>query len=108
MSKVSRTERVNYNLFEKRRKKEKSWAYTDHITFKPLKNSSPNKYFFKELENRKKMSSSQMEFPPEKGAESKSDKCVWSDLGEGMVSGEADSPDGLKVPSVSIVYASTD
>lgn len=54
------------------------------------------------------MSSSQVEFLPVKGAESKSDKCVWSGLGKRVLSGEGDSPDGLKVPSVSIVYASTD
>lgn len=54
------------------------------------------------------MKSGQVEFPAGKGAESKSDKCVWGTLGEEMLSGEAESPDGFKVPSVSIVSASTD
>lgn len=54
------------------------------------------------------MSSSQVEFPPAKGAESKSDKCVWRDVGEGLLSGEGDSPDGCKVPSVPIIHASAD
>lgn len=89
-------------------KKEERREYTDRVTFKPLKNCSPNKYFFKELENRETVKSSQVEFPAGKGAESKSDKCVWGALGEEMLSGEAESPDGLKVPSVSIVSASTD
>lgn len=51
-----------------------------------------------------KMSSIQVEFPPHKGAESGSDKCVWSESGDAVW--EAGAPDGLKVPSVSLVSAS--